>query len=1057
MKKSPKYRLALDLGTTSIGWAILRLNNDTPPKPTAIIRSGVRIFTDGRNPKDGSSLAVSRRDARSTRRRRDRLIRRKKRMMNKLIEYGFFPSDSLARKQYEKLNPYQLRAEGLHRELSPAEFARAIFHLTQRRGFKSNRKTDSKDTESGVMKIAMTQTQQDIQASGCTTAGEWLWQRHKKGEPTRARYRVTKSKTATGKTTSHKAYDLYIDRQMIEDEFDALWQEQSQYNPNLYSNKAYKDIKDTLLFQRPLKPVKAGRCTFIPEKERAPLALPSNQQFRIYQEVNNLKIIHENYTEQPLTHEQRDVIALELCRKPKLTFIGINKLLNLPSNTHYNLQDEKRKELKGNTTASTLNKKEYFGLDWHNFTLEKQDEIVSKLLEEESELKLIEWLQGHTDVDEKTASQIANVRLVDGYGSLCSEALGKILYALKTQYCVYSDAVQSAGFEHHSKLGFHYNPEEVEDWIDTSTGEIKPIFKSLPYYGKALNRYVAFGSGKSEDSDEKRYGKIANPTVHIALNQIQKLVNALIKEYGRPTEIVIEIARDLKNSKKQKDQIKKTQAFNKKRNERIQKEISELLNINTEQVKHSDIQKWILWEELASDPADRACPFTGHKICKTKLLTSEVEIEHILPFSRTLDDSLNNKTVSLRLANRVKRNRTPYEAKEDFEKNNWLYDDILLRTKSMPKAKAQRFAPNAMKQYEGEQNFLARALTDTQYISRITKEYLGLICPGKGLGAHGVNAIPGKMTAKLRYHFGLNGILGHLGEKNREDHRHHAVDACVIGITDNALLQKFANANKRAEDEGLNQLVKDVPLPWPTYRQHVQRAVEHIWVSHKPDHGYQGAMHNDTAYGLLGNGKVSTHKPSDTGRELKIENLKVIEFSDPKPLKPNGEPRHGQLEDGTPKPYKGYKGDSNYCIEIIKDEKGKWKGEVISTFEAYQAHKTLAQEYKKKNPSVPRKPDFLTLLNDAESLSGKPLVMRLFKDDTLILEHNSKKLIVRICKFSKDGTLSLSELKEANVDARTRKKELSYIFKTAGSLQKSNARLVRVSPTGVLHIIKQKE
>jgi CRISPR-associated endonuclease Csn1 len=106
-----RYRLALDLGSTSLGRAMVRL--DANQQPCAVIKAGVRIFSNGRNPKDGSSLAVTRREARSMRRRRDRLLKRKARMMRTLIEYGFFPTDEIQRKALETLNPFALRAKGL--------------------------------------------------------------------------------------------------------------------------------------------------------------------------------------------------------------------------------------------------------------------------------------------------------------------------------------------------------------------------------------------------------------------------------------------------------------------------------------------------------------------------------------------------------------------------------------------------------------------------------------------------------------------------------------------------------------------------------------------------------------------------------------------------------------------------------------------------------------------------------------------------------------------------------------------------------------------------------
>lgn len=190
-------------------------------------------------------------------------------------------------------------------------------------------------------------------------------------------------------------------------------------------------------------------------------------------------------------------------------------------------------------------------------------------------------------------------------------------------------------------------------------------------------------------------------------------------------------------------------------------------------------------------------------------------------------------------------------------------------------------------------------------------------------------------------------------------------------------------------------------------------------------------MHNDTAYGLLGNGRVSVHKMVEGKRERIEDNLKVIEFSNA-----TANARHGQLPTGEPRPYKGYKGDSNYCIEIVRNEKGKWEGEVISTFEAYQ---------------LVRLHGLARLRHPKLSLSGKPLVMRLIRDDFVRLEHNDEVRTVRLCKMSGDGVLAYADTQESNVDARTRTKDLSYLFKTAGSLQKSKARRVTISPIGELH------
>ena len=1004
-----RYRLALDLGSTSIGWAMIRLNADD--NPCAVIRAGVRIFSNGRNPKDGSSLAVTRREARSMRRRRDRLLKRKARMLRTLTEYGFLPAEETQRKALVTMNPFALRAKGLDEALLPAEFGRALFHINQRRGFKSNRKTDKKDNDSGALKTAIRMVRANIDANGCRTVGEWLNKRDVAGQTVRARYRQNKIIKDDGKTKIDKSYDLYIDRAMIEHEFDTLWEKQAELNPALFTEAARADLKDVLLHQRPLKPVKPGRCTFMPDEERAPLALPSTQRFRMYQEVNNLRILRDGLKEEPLTLKQRDDLIAALEENSKRSFPQIKKLLGVGGVVQFNFEDPKRQELKGNTTSAILSKDEHFGSAWFKFDEAKQDTIVLQLVKEENEAKLIRWLQEEISIDEKRAEAVANVGLPEGYGSLCASALVRILPELRRGVVTYDKAVQAAGFDHHS----HISP--------SATGE---ILLELPYYGEPLQRHVGFGSNDPKDIDEKRYGRIANPTVHIGLNQVRLVVNALIKRYGHPSEVIVEVARDLKQSKEQREDEHKRQTENQKRNMRLRNEIAVILGVGEERVKGADIKKMILWEELSFDPADRHCPYSGAQISTTMLLSDAVEIEHILPFSQTLDDSLNNKTVALREANRVKGNRTPWDAFGAQSIAGFDYTAILARAGQMSSAKRYRFGKDGYQRWlKDDAGFLPRALNDTRHMSKVAREYMSLICPN-------TRVIPGRMTAMLRAKFGLNDVLGLNGIKNRNDHRHHAVDACVIAVTDQGLLQRFAKASASAREQQLNRLVENMPLPWGSYREHVNQAIDAIWVSHKPDHSHEGAMHNDTAYGLRGDGKVSFHKIVEGQRTPFEDNLKVIEFTNAK-----ANDRHGVLPNGEPKPYKGYKGDSNYCIEIVRNEKGKWEGEVISTFDAYQ----LVREH-----GVAR------LRHSALSVSEKPLIMRLMIDDAVRLDVDGQSRSMRIAKLSGNGQVFLADICEANADARNRSKEdpFAYVSKMAGSLQKANARRVIISPVGEL-------
>lgn len=755
----------------------------------------------------------------------------------------------------------------------------------------------------------------------------------------------------------------------------------------------------------------------------------------MYQEVNNLRILREGLKEEPLTLKQRDDLIAALEKKSKLTFTQIKKLLGLGGTVQFNFEDPKRQELKGNTTSAILGKTEHFGEAWFKFDETKQDAIVMQLVKEENEAKLVRWLQDETGVDEQNAEAIANASLPEGYGSLCEKALARILPELKKEVITYDKAAKAAGF-HHSQLN---NNQEIPgitfplERIDPETGEIKTfhLFHQLPYYGEVLQRHVGFGSGKPEDVPEKRYGKIANPTVHIGLNQVRLVVNALIKRYGHPSEIIVELARDLKQSREQRKEEQQRQADNQKRNARIRADIASALKISEERVSRDDIEKMILWEELSANVADRRCPYSGTQISMAMLLSDEVEIEHILPFSQTLDDSLNNKTVAMRQANRIKGNRTPWEARNDFATQGWKYEDMLARAEQMPKSKRYRFAEDGYQRWlKDDKGFLARALNDTRHLSRVAFEYLKLICPD-------TRVIPGRMTAMLRAKFGLNDVLGLHGEKNRNDHRHHAVDACVIGVTDQGLLQRFAKASASAREKQLNRLVESMPLPWDNYREHVQRAIENIQVSHKPDHGYEACFVDDTAYRpphLDKFGKWRTRGIGGVKPNERDANATLVAITEA-----NQSARHSCDEAGSPLPYKGYMGGDNYALEITRTDNGKWEGHVVTTFEAYQIVSSAGLKQ---------------LRHPTQGQNGMPLVMRLVAGDMIATGTNGKRVVFRVVKMRADrDQVTLVEIKEANHADRMNEKDASLIQlqdKSASSLFKIQARRVTISPIGEL-------
>lgn len=853
-----KWRLGLDIGTNSIGWCVFDL--DHSGRPVRIRRIGVRIYSDGRDPQSGSSLAVERRGPRGARRRRDRYLMRRNALMTALIENSLMPVDLVARKALEILDPYALRAHGLSEKLPLHHFGRALFHLNQRRGFKSNRRADrgSDPKEAQGMKAGMKHLAELMAAAGAQTLGQYLFKTAREsadGHPRsmtglRARSRIVKNKAE---------YDIYPTRAMYEHEFEKLWGAQAAYHPELTEALRAK-LHHILFHQRPLRPVEPGPCSLDPTDKRAPLALPIVQQFRILQELANLGF--ENSLEQKkrrLSLAERDQLFDELKRKDKMSFAAIRKALKLDSGIRINLEDARRPELKGDSISKKLSDKKIFGPAWFDLPEEKQTAIVQLLIDEPDEKALIARLIGEFGLTEDQAEAASQVYLPDGYGRVGLKALRKIVPIMlreandKGEPLHYSDAAQQAGYQH----------------SELPTGE---LLDELPYYGEVLKRYTAPVRAASAPAEEQRYGRLANPTVHIGMNQVRKLVNALIEKYGHPDSVVVELARELKLSQDKKKEIQKQQKDNQDRNDKRRAKLAEIGELG----RHDGMLRLRLWEELGENPADRRCVYSGKQISIEKLFSNEIEIDHILPFAQSLDDSPANLILCTTQANRDKRRRTPYEAFGHHPDYRW--DDIVRRASGLPGNKRWRFQEDAIElvrdrarrdlariegtlpkeivdDIERADGFLARQLIDTQYLSRLARQYLGQVCD-----PYRVWPVPGRMTEFLRRKWGLNKLLyGNRPEpeetdskgrpKQRNDHRHHAIDAFVVGMTDLSLLQKIGTAAGRDELERIGR--DDMPKAYEHFYDDLKKRLEGLVVSHKPDHSKAGRLHEETAYGII--------------------------------------------------------------------------------------------------------------------------------------------------------------------------------------------------------------
>lgn len=1036
-----KYRLALDIGANSIGWCLLDL--DAAGAPCGLRDMGVRVFPDGRDPKTLASLAADRRLARGMRRRRDRYLQRRTALLHALVRHGLMPAEEAAQKALAALDPYGLRRDALHRKLSPHELGRAIFHLNQRRGFASNRKTDrANDADQGKIKTASDKLKAEIARAGLPTLGAWLAERHDRQQGVRARLSGTGAKAE---------YPFYPTRDLVRAEFDAIWAAQSAWDPAL-TDAARDAIAGVLFHQRPLKDPLVGRCWLEPAEFRAPKALPSTQAFRIAQDLSHLAIRRVGEPDTDLTGPERAKLAALLNAGGDLSFHQIRKALGLGRGETFNLESKAREKLKGAETAARLaGKKGPLAAIWPGLDAVARDAVVRALLDADTPDAAVAALVA-LGIPADAAEAAERVTLPDGHAALSSKAIHAILPYLEAGL-TYDKAVQAAGYRHHS---------DDRDGV---------ILDRLPYYGVALADRIGTGSGQPGDPEERRFGRAPNPTVHVALNQLRHVVNAIIARHGHPAQIVVEVLRELNQSAFERRRIEKEQAENAKRREEWAEDLRKL----GQRVNGRNLAFMRLWSEQSGDPKERLCPYTGERISLARLFSGEVEEDHILPFAITLDDSFANRVIVMREANRRKSRQTPHQA--FHAQPDW--PEIQARAALLPPSKAWRFGPDALEKWKGENgDFLARHLTDSAYLARLARMYLRAICDPDQ-----VWCVPGRLTAMLRDALGLNSatLLGKGGaRKDRDDHRHHAIDALTIGLVDRSLLQRVATAAGRAQDRG-RRLLDDVGEPWPDFVAEAAARVQAIVVSFKPDTSTAGRLHNDTAYAALPDAgpkapNVAHRVPVQSLAGWKPDEVRValgdarlagrvvaaLESASGKPAQAAalGALAHDAVGrtvrrvrvrerlDGTAairdrrtgEPYKRVKLDANHRVEFWRLPAAAGRpSKVQMVVVPMMVAAADAEAARLRRPVPDRRPH-----------PAAKLLMRLHKDDVVAFGVGDARRLLRVVKF-RDGQVNLAEVHESgNLKARDAAKDdpFKYVNASISRFASEQARKVFVDPAG---------
>ncbi|MBU1920314.1 type II CRISPR RNA-guided endonuclease Cas9, partial [bacterium] len=762
--------------------------------------------------------------------------------------------------------------------------------------------------------------------------------------------------------TMLKKRKLHTTRQMYVDEFSLLWDKQASYDSSSYTEAKRAKIFKCLFHQRPLKVQKhlVGKCTLEPSRSRAAKSLLAVQRFRIWQDLNHLEIEGKK-----LSLEDRQRLFEKLDRGESLTWHKAKQLIGLHKNVQFNIETGKKDKLPLNTTAAKM--KKALGENWFQFSEREQDKLIEDMLTIEPDEGFQRRMRTYWQFDDETIRKLSEIELEKGYARLSAKAIRRILPHLETGLR-YDEACEAAGYNH-------------------SDQQVRRISERLP-----------------------EPPNLRNPVVQKALWETRKLVNAVIDQYGRPAMVRVEMARDMKMNQKQKDAHSKLQKQLELENKKARILFQE--QMNGAEPSRDDIIKYRLWNE-----SDKLCPYTGRTISEAMLFSGEVDIEHILPYSRCLDDSFMNKTLCIAEENRnVKRNLSPFEA---YSGSPEKYDSILVRIRNfagMPEAKKRKFSQQEI----SLDDFIERQLNDTRYICKEVKDYL------RQLGI-AVDISKGGATADLRHLWQLNRILnleGH-NSKTRDDHRHHAVDAVVVALTSRSLFQQLSKLSQRANNASLTERGYQLPLPWEGFLDDVRRSIESITVSHASSRKISGALHEETAYGLVGlpdkNGRAefAVRKPlSSFSKRQQLEDIRDdvvrdLALARLDECQGNFKEAFGNVErpllhvdgktpiysvrvsvvmdmsrllgicDASGSPYKYFSLGSNHHVEILESQDGKkWEGKFVSTVEAARRAKAGIPVFQKDHG-----PD-------------RKYVMSLCINDMIELESKGQRQLYRVQKMS---------------------------------------------------------
>lgn len=830
------YAIGLDIGITSVGWAVVAL--DREDKPFGIINIGSRIFDAAEQPKTGDSLAAPRREARSARRRLRRHQHRLARIHRLLVAGGVLSQAELGSLFAGKLEDiYVLRVRALDAPVSPAEFARILLHIAQRRGFRSNRKSGT-SKEDGELLSAVSANRTLMAEKGYRTVGEMLLKDPKYGY---------------SKRNKGGKYIATVGRDMIEEEVHTLFAAQRSLGQSFASEALENQYLEILLSQRSFdegpgkgSPYagsqigdKIGKCTFEPDEPRAVRASYSFEYFNLLQKVNHLRLICGGES-LSLSDAQREVLIALAHKTKDLTFSHIRKELSIPASTTFNMVSYKSADdceaAEKKTKFCYLNAYHQMRSAFNKISKNHFDTLTRSQRNEIA--RVLSVYRTSANIRPRLAAlglsegeiDIVEPLTFSKTGHLSVKACDKMIPFLE-QGMNYNDACAAAGYDFKG----HRNIER--------TRLLHPTLEDL--------------------SD------ITSPVVRRAVSQTVKVLNAIVRQQGcSPTFINIELAREMARDFRERAQMKKEMDANYERNEQRMERIR--TEYGKENPTGQDLVKLKLWEEQRGE-----CAYSQKHIRIEHLFDPDyAEVDHIIPYSISFDDSYKNKVLVFAEENRNKSSRLPLQYLQGKRRDDFI---VWVENSIRDYKKKQRLLKEEITP-EDEKRFKERNLQDTKTMSRFLLNYIGDHLEfsdfTSGRKKH-ITAVNGAITSYMRKRWGI--------QKIRENgDLHHAVDALVIACTTDGMIQQVSRYTALREceyvqtEEGsvaiarhTGEVLKRFPYPWSEFRRELEarlgddpvRAVisqrfpvyangdipvRKLFVSRMPRRKVTGAIHKET-------------------------------------------------------------------------------------------------------------------------------------------------------------------------------------------------------------------